>query len=39
MHGVEYNRGKVCMGWDRIGGRVCMGWDRIGERYAWAGIE
>ena len=28
MHGVEYNRWKVCMGWDRIGG-----W------HAWGGIE
>ena len=39
MYGVGQNRGKVCMGWDRIGGRVCMGWDRLGGRYAWAGIE
>ena len=23
-------RGRVCIGWDRIGGRVCMGWGRIG---------
>ena len=30
MHGVGQNRGRVCMGWDRIWGRVCMGWDRIG---------
>ena len=33
------NRGKVCMGWDRIGGRVCMRWDRIGGGHAWGGAE
>ena len=37
MHGLGLNRGRVCMGWDRIAGRVCMRWDRIGGGHAWVG--